>query len=263
MAKKKKRKPVQKNKTYFFRNHKSIFIVLLIIFLLLLGVLLGYQYILTNYTVTTSYVEGNVHYTDEEILDMVMTGRYGNNSLFLSMKYKNKSISDVPFVEKMDVSVMDPNTIKIEVYEKALAGYVEYLENYMYFDKDGIVVESSNEQTKGIPLVTGLQFDHVVLYEPLPVDNPEIFKSVLSITQLVNKYNLSIDRIYFGSDNTLTLYFAEVRVALGNATDLDEKLMKLQYMLPELQGKSGVLRMENYTEETKNISFEPDQESAG
>ena len=86
MAKKKKRKPVQKNKTYFFRNHKSIFIVLLIIFLLLLGVLLGYQYILTNYTVTTSYVEGNVHYTDEEILDMVMTGRYGNNSLFLSMK---------------------------------------------------------------------------------------------------------------------------------------------------------------------------------
>ena len=198
-----------------------------------------------------------------KILDMVMTGRYGNNSLFLSMKYKNKSISDVPFVEKMDVSVMDPHTIKIEVYEKALAGYVEYLENYMYFDKDGIVVESSNEQTKGIPLVTGLQFDHVVLYEPLPVDNPEIFKSVLSITQLVNKYNLSIDRIYFGSDNTLTLYFDEVRVALGNATDLDEKLMKLQYMLPELQGKSGVLRMENYTEETKNISFETDQESAG
>ena len=258
MAKKKKRKPVQKNKTYFFRNHKSIFIILGITLFLLLGLLFGYQYILTNYTVTTSYVEGNVHYTDEEILDMVMAGHYGNNSLFLSMKYRNKSISGVPFVEKMDVSVIDPHTIKIEVYEKALAGYVEYLENYMYFDKDGIVVESSNERTKGIPLVTGLQFDHVVLYEPLPVDNPEIFKSVLSITQLVNKYNLSIDRIYFGSDNTLTLYFDEVRVALGNATDLDEKLMKLQYMLPELNGKSGVLRMENYTEETKNISFEPD-----
>ena len=42
----------------------------------------------------------------------------------------------VPFVEKMDVSVVDPHTIKIEVYEKALAGYVEYLGHYMYFDKD-------------------------------------------------------------------------------------------------------------------------------
>ena len=81
MAKKKKRKPVQKNKTDFFKNHKSIFIIMGIVFLLLLGLLFGYQYILTNYTVTTSYVEGNVHYTDEEILDMVMAGRYGNNSL--------------------------------------------------------------------------------------------------------------------------------------------------------------------------------------
>lgn len=227
--------------------------------MLLLAVLLGYSYVLEHYTVTTSYVEGNVHYTDEEILAMVMEGRYGNNSLFLSVKYRDKSISDVPFVEKMDVSVVDPHTIKVEVYEKALAGYVEYLEHYMYFDKDGIVVESSTENTPGIPLVTGLSFDHVVLYEPLPVENPEIFKSILSITQLVNKYNLSIDRIFFGSDDTLTLYFDEVRVALGEAEDLDEKLMKLQYMLPELSGKKGVLRMENYTEETKNISFEPDE----
>lgn len=227
--------------------------------MLLLAVLLGYSYVLEHYTVTTSYVEGNVHYTDEEILAMVMEGRYGNNSLFLSVKYRDKSISDVPFVEKMDVSVVDPHTIKVEVYEKALAGYVEYLEHYMYFDKDGIVVESSTENTPGIPLVTGLSFDHVVLYEPLPVENPEIFKSILSITQLVNKYNLSIDRIFFGSDDTLTLYFEEVRVALGKAEDLDEKLMKLQYMLPELSGKKGVLRMENYTEETKNISFEPDE----
>lgn len=227
--------------------------------MLLLAVLLGYSYVLEHYTVTTSYVEGNVHYTDEEILAMVMEGRYGNNSLFLSVKYRDKSISDVPFVEKMDVSVVDPHTIKVEVYEKALAGYVEYLEHYMYFDKDGIVVESSTEKTPGIPLVTGLPFDHVVLYEPLPVENPEIFKSILSITQLVNKYNLSIDRIFFGSDDTLTLYFDEVRVALGEAEDLDEKLMKLQYMLPELSGKKGVLRMENYTEETKNISFEPDE----
>lgn len=253
----KKKKKVKRDK-YFFRNYRSLFIIAGIFVMLVGGLAVGYGYVIRNYTVTTSFVEGNAHYTEEEILHMVMTGPYGNNSLFLSFKYRNKSISDVPFVEKMDISIVDPHTIKIEVYEKALAGYVEYLENYMYFDKDGIVVECSEEQTKGVPLVTGLEFDHVVLYEALPVENTEIFRSILSITQLVNKYNLSIDRIYFGRDDTLTLYFDEIKVALGNAEDLDEKLMKLQYMLPELQGKSGTLRMENYTEETKNISFEPD-----
>jgi cell division protein FtsQ len=208
--------------------------------------------------VTTVYVEGNVHYSNEEIIALVMEGRYGNNSLFLSMKYRNKSMENIPFVEKMDISVLDPHTVKIEVYEKALAGYVEYLDRYMYFDKDGIVVESSSETTKGIPMVTGLSFDHVILYQALPVENPEIFNEILSITQLVNKYDLSVDRIYFGMDDTLTLYFDDVKAAFGAGENLEAKVMELQYILPELEGKSGTLRMENYTEETKTITFEPD-----
>lgn len=231
---------------------------MVILGMMLLGLLGGYYYVIKNYTVTTVYVQGNVHYTNEEIMEMVMDGYYGDNSIFLSLKYKDKSIEGVPFVEKMDISVLDPHTIKIDVYEKALAGYVEYLERYMYFDKDGIIVETSTEKTKGIPMVTGLDFDHVILHQPLPVENVEIFDDILSITQLVNKYNLSIDKIFFGSDDTLTLYFEEVKVALGERLNLEEKVMELQYMLPELAGKRGTLRMENYTEETKTITFEPD-----
>lgn len=249
-----KEKPVREKKP-----KNPLWIITMVLFtILILGLAAGYYYIMKNYTVTTVYVEGNVHYTNEEIMDMVMEGYYGDNSLFLSFKYKDKSIEGVPFVEKMDISVLDPHTIKIEVYEKALAGYVEYLERYMYFDKDGIIVETSNAKTKGIPLVTGLSFDHVILHQPLPVENAEIFNDILSITQLVNKYDLSIDRIYFGSDNSLTLYFEEVKVSLGNEGNLEEKIMQLQYMLPKLIGKKGTLRMENYTEETKTITFEPD-----
>lgn len=198
----------------FLRGHKSLFIIggMLTVFLAVIAAV--FIYIIKNYTVTTIYVEGNIHYTNEEIIDMVMEGHYGNNSLLLSLVYKDKSITDIPFIEKMDVSVMDPNTIKIEVYEKALAGYVEYLERYMYFDKDGIVVESSYEKTDGVPMVAGLKFDYVVVHERLPVEDEAIFASILNITQLVNKYNLSVDRIYFGSDGSLTLYFDEVKAAI-------------------------------------------------
>lgn len=252
--KQKKKKQLYQVKTV----HPLRIVTIALILLLTGGCIAGYFYVIKNYTVTTVYVEGNLHYTNEEIMGMVMEGYYGDNSLFLSFKYKDKSIEGVPFVEKMDISVLDPHTIKIEVYEKALAGYVEYLERYMYFDKDGIIVETSTEKTKGIPLVTGLNFDHVILYQPLPVEEEEIFGEILSITQLVNKYELSIDRIYFGSDDSVTLYFEEVKVALGNEGNLEEKIMELQYMLPELSGKKGTLRMENYTEETKTITFEPD-----
>ncbi|MDE6974002.1 MAG: cell division protein FtsQ/DivIB [Lachnospiraceae bacterium] len=258
-GKKKVKKTNRAGQGSYFRNHRSQFIIGGMITFLVAVLAAAYIYIIRNYTVTTVYVEGSVHYTNEEIIEMVMEGRYGSNSLLLAARYKDKSIVGVPFVEKMDVSVLDPHTIRIEVYEKALAGYVEYLERYMYFDKDGIIVESSMEKTPGIPQVTGLSFDHVILHEPLPVDDPGVFKAILTITQLVNKYNLSADRIYFGSDESLTLYFGDVRVALGNWDNLDEKIMRLQYMLPELTGKKGVLHMENYTEDTKNIPFEQDK----
>ncbi len=239
----------------WFIQHKSLLLMGLTACAIVGAITWGYYFIVTNYRVTTVYVDGNVHYSNEEIMEMVMTGPYGNNSLYLAMKYKDKGVEGVPFVEKMDVNILTPNTIRINVYEKALAGYVEYLGRYMYFDRDGIVVESSREKTTGIPQVTGLQFGYVILNEALPVENDTIFKRILSITQLLDKYELSADKIYFDSDYDLTLYFGGVKVTLGASEEIDEKVMRLQYILPELSGKTGTLSMENYTEDSKSIPF--------
>lgn len=233
--------------------------ILLTVFLVLLFLLVGGGfYIVTNYKVTTVFVDGSVHYTDEEIMDMVMGGRLGNNSLFLSLKYQDKGVENIPFIETMDVTIEAKDTIRITVYEKALAGYVRYLGRYVYFDKDGIVVETSEEETAGIPQVTGLSFDHVILHEPLPVDKPELFDEILNITQQLDKYSLTADRIYFDSTYQVTLYFGDAKVALGENVDINEKIMKLQHILPNLLGKSGTLDMREYSEDTKSYSFEQD-----
>ena len=235
------------------------FLILSAVLLALLAAAAGaYLYIVANYTITTVYVEGNVHYTNEQIMDMVMDGRFGHNSLFLSLKYKDKSIEGIPFIEAMDVSIEARDTVRITVYEKALAGYVSYLGQHVYFDKDGIVVETSTEKTEGIPQVTGLRFDHVILHEALPVDNPDIFTEILNITQQLAKYSLSADRIYFDADYQVTLLFGDARVALGNDGYIDEKIMKLQYILPDLTGKKGVLDMREYNEDAKTYTFEED-----
>ena len=227
--------------------------------LLLLTVLIaGYVYIIRNYTVTTVYVEGNVHYTNEEIIDMVMGGRFGDNSIFLSLKYKDKGMENVPFIQTMDVTIEAKDTIRITVYEKALAGYVVYLGQYVYFDKDGIVVETSTEKTEGIPQVTGLQFDRVILHERLPVEKPEVFSEILNITQQLDKYSMSADRIYFDADYQVTLVFGEAKVSLGSDGYTDEKIMKLQYILPGLLGKKGTLDMREYSEDTTSYSFNLD-----
>ncbi len=255
IPKKEKRKADRQEKIRFGKGKRMLIIgsFLAAVLVIVLG---GYYYIMTHYKVTTVYVEGNIHYTNEEIIDMVMGGKYGDNSLILSMKYRDQGIDNIPFIETMDVTIESNDTIRITVYEKALAGYVSYLGRYVYFDKDGIVVETSEEETRGIPQVTGLTFDHVILYEPLPVEKPEIFDEILNITQQLSKYSLVVDKIYFDKDYQVTLLFGDVKIALGSNTDIDEKIMKLQYILPDLEGKRGTLDMRELREDMKNYSFE-------
>jgi len=234
--------------------------VKLLILLSMVAIMLGaFYYFLTTYTVKTVYVEGNVHYTKEEIEDMVMEGPLATNSVYLSLKYKNKTITDIPFIASMNVEVVSPDTIRIKVYEKALAGYVENLERYMYFDKDGTVVEISSVKTAGIPQITGLTFDYIVLNEKLPVDDEAIFYKILSVTKTLTKYKLSADRIHFDSKKNMTLFFEDVKVAFGSDELLDEKIMLLQTLLPELVGQSGTLNLQNYDENTASIPFTPDK----
>ena len=63
-------------------------------------------------------------------------------------------MQDIPFYRNDECQIIR-QTHHDRVYEKSVAGYVEYMGRYMYFDQDGIVVESSETRTEGIPQVTG------------------------------------------------------------------------------------------------------------
>lgn len=213
--------------------------------------------VMQRYTVRNVLVEGNLHYTEEEIKQFVMSGPLGDNSLYLSFAYRNKGVRNIPFVDVMDVDILAPDTIQITVYEKALAGYIEYMDSYMYFDKDGYVVECADVKTQGIPLVAGLSFDHMILGEKLPVADEKVFYTVMELTKLIDKYELSSERIFFSSSGDITIYFGEVKAAFGNdSANLENKMMRIPQLLKKLQGKKGTLRMENLTEDKTDITFQ-------
>lgn len=222
------------------------------VLLILLGAV---WWFLTTYTIHTVTVEGSTHYTSEEIEEMVFQTPLDNISLILSWRYHNKNITGVAFIESIEVTVVGNDSVRIRVYEKSLAGYIEYLGQYMYFDKDGTVVEVSSQTTTGIPLVTGLKFDSVVLDEPLPVEDADVFQYVLELTNLINKYELTVDKIYFSPDLDMTLYIGDVMVSLGDSSLLTEKMMKLRDTYSQLAGLSGTLHLENYTGSSSVITF--------
>lgn len=233
-------------------RRRKIRLRVLIVLASIAGVLLFFY---EFYKVRHVIVSGNTRYTDDQIADFVMTGPLGRNSLVLSFRYRNKDVQDVPFVERMDVSVIRHDTIRITVYEMALAGYVNYLGRYMYFSRDGTVVESSTQALEDVPEVMGLSYSHIALYEKLPVQDESVFRKILEISQVLKKYSINANKIYFDQSGNVSLYFDQIRADLGEGDYLDEKISNISRILPELEGRSGTLKMDQYTPGTRYITF--------
>lgn len=245
-------KPVKKKRRRLTKRERILILSGAFAALLLAVIVFLHGY----FRVRTVRVEGNTRYTDEEIREMVLTGGWKDNTLAYRLMYGAKGITDLPFIERVDVDVLSHDTVRLIVYEKALAGYIEYLGQYMYFDREGIVVESGKERLEGVPQVMGLRFGYVVLYDRLPVENENVFGLILSITQLLDKYHLSADRIFFDAGYRIFLYFDDIEAELGTSEYIDEKIEQLVHILPELEGRRGILRMKDYTPATRGITFE-------
>jgi cell division protein FtsQ len=236
------------------KNKRRLIIVIIVIVLIAAAMII----ITSVFSIKKITITGNEHYSEEEIEKLMFDNRYCYNSLYLYWKYNYKQDYTFPFIDTVEVEMLSGKEVKINVYEKSMVGYIEYLGSYMYFDKDGIVVESSSKKVEGVPLITGLKFDHIVLYNELAVDDESIFNTIVSTTQLLAKYEITPDKIYYNSSYEMTLYFGDAKVYLGKDNETEEKIIRLRSILPDLVGLSGVLHMENYQEGVSNITFEKD-----
>ena len=201
-------------------------------------------------------VTGNAYYTKEEVVDLLLDEGSLQNTLLVYLRYKYQEHPELPFIDDFEVTMDSWQSLKIRVYEKNMVGYVRYLGQDVYFDKDGIVVESSTQELEGIPQISGVTFDSLAIHQPLSVEDPTIFDTILSITKLLTKYDLDPDEIRFGAGGELFLQLGDVKVALGTGENLDEKISRLKQLEGDLKDKSGTLHMENYTDETTHISLE-------
>ena len=179
------------------------------------------------------------------------------NSLYVYLKYKFGRADEVPFVDTMEVSLKNPHSVQIHVYEKGLLGYlyIDSIGKNAYFDKDGFVEETSSRVIEGVPKITGLSSSDVVLYEKLSFDDKKALKTLLTVTQTLKKYEMIPDTINYDAQKQITLYYGNVAVMLGNSDNMTEKISRMSYIYPSIAGMNGVLHMESWTEETSDITF--------
>lgn len=230
-----------------------------LVFLFLLLVLgVGAFIAVKLFTVEKVVVEGSELYPEEAIEQWLLNDEYSWNSLYVFFKYKFQEPEDLAFVESADVSLESPHTLKVTIYEKELRGriYIDSMGQNAYFDKEGMVVEMSSEEIAGVPKITGMDVEQIVLNEKLPIKGNSVLKNLLSLTQILKKYELAPKSIKYGTEGTYTLKFGKISVRLGQAEDFNDKISRLSKILPKLDGQKGTLHLESWSENTTDITFE-------
>ena len=230
-------------------------IVLKILLILVVLCAIAFVYIRTCYKLKSIKVTGTDHYTDQQMVDIVTGGKdYGNTLLFILESRLNPA-QDVTFIDKIDVTYVNRNSVEITVYEKAMAGCIKYNDQYAYFDGDGIVLEISDAKLDDVPCIEGLTSDSVEQGKKLDVGDSGFFQEILTMTQLIYKSGIQIDKITYDTDQNLILHKDGIKIRIGDGENLETKFMNLESILESVKGKKGTLDMSNYSESQRNVIF--------
>lgn len=239
------------------------------------------------FQINTVTVEGNIHYTDAEVKAMVMDDIFSGNSLLFSLTKRTEEIENVPFMESIRVEMTARDAIRLVVTEKNIVGYLACDNAYWYFDRDGMVVEKTAEPVltaeerlekaasentdegviqgaelpvkNFVPLVEGLSFEQITVGKELNIPNPGIFNALSSINQMINKDNIPPDKVVYDEDSNITLVYGDIEVRLGKDEQLEEKMNTLASIMPQMEGMSGVLHLEDYSTSQSGVVFEKNE----
>ena len=250
-----KQERLERRKQRRERAAKVFLIILRVLLVLIVIAAISAAIINSCYKLKKINVSGTDHYTDQQMEDIVSGGKKYSNTLLFILNNKINPPGDVTFIDKIDVSYVNRNTVSITVYEKAMAGCIEHNGKYAYFDGDGIVLEISDKKLDDVPCIEGLTSDRVEQGKKLSVGDNSFFQEILTMTQLIYKNEIQIDKITYDNKQNLILHKDGIKIRIGNSDNLESKFMNLENILSTLKGKKGTLDMSNYSASDGNVIF--------
>lgn len=244
-----------RNRTYYYagREKKKKHIGAVLVLLLAAGGLLGFW---SFFRIQEVGVVGSTHYSEEQIKKIVLRGPLAGNSVLAPLLCSRDRTEEISFIDAIDVSYVNPHEVLISIKEKQSIGCVRYLDCYVYFDREGVVIESTVEKDGEVPYYEGMEPGSVCIDQPLAVRSSQFLDTAVNLFQIFQTGVADPDRIRIDGKSALTLFYGEIQVMLGKDKYLDDKMARVDAILPMLEGKKGTLHMENITSERKTVTFE-------
>ena len=200
-------------------------------------------------------VSGNAEYAAEMIKSDIITNTFERNTLYQRIIGILKKRPEISYLDDYEIAYPGINKMVIKVYEKQPVAYLMIDQSCVLFSKDGVVLKISNEPPADIPRIEGLEMDTIILYQALQAKDTGVFTTVKNLVEIIKKNELNPDRILVNEESEIELYFGNVTVMLGTDDSIEDKIAKLIAIMPNLEGRNGILYMQDVDENTDEVSF--------
>lgn len=225
------------------KNRKVKLTISIVLLFILIG---GTIYYLTTpkFNITDIVVYGNSQNSVETYISLSKLNLNSTNIFAFTKKGVINNIKENAYVEDAQIKRKLPSTVEIYITERVGAYQVKYLDKYLYIDKQGYMLQISDEK-KDIPVIDGLTSISSSIKIGSRLNNDDLIKldTVLKIMNYC-KYNSEENKITMIDLNNASdyiLYFEEEekKVYLGNSSNITEKMDLAMKIMKSEKGKKG------------------------
>lgn len=196
----------KKEKKRKARRRKTVFWTALSIIALTVA---GFIFSLSGFfTVDSIEVQGNSHFTSEEIINIAHAVP-GHNLLY---NPGSKTITDYleqnPYIKSASVLRKLPSTLVIVVEEREEAISFNYDDDYLIMDDEGILLKKTRTEPK-VTSVSGLVVTKLRLGDTVGTENQQMFSRLLRLVRAMkaaDMYFVSIDMTGYEEDMSVKAY---------------------------------------------------------
>ena len=199
-------------------------------------------------------VEGNVHYTDEEII-RAMDIEEGDNLFFFDrFAAIGRAFSKLPYIEQVSVERTLPNKVVITVEESTALAYLELGDEQWTMDYTCKVLGKAAEGEKAsLIAVTGMRPGTLLIGEQMHTEGEvqEPVDYLAEILYQIQERGLSdqVTRVDFSDYNSPEFFYGgKYTVILGHNEDTEHKFGMFVSVLEQLkEGDTGIIDLSDGT----------------
>ena len=195
------------------------------------------------FNIKTILTEGNETITEEKIISLSQI-KTEENIFKINKGKTEKLIKENPYIESVQIDRKLPSTVILKIEERKPAYILELAGNYVYLDKQGYILQISQEKLE-LPILQGAETiaENLVEGNRLIKEDLEKLSLVLKIMEAaqINQIDNLITRIDMENKEDFKLIFeTEAKTAyIGDTTNLITKIPTIKLILEEEQGKAG------------------------